>query len=216
MTASADQSAAQSPLVDALVRRILDRAQTVDDGYHRVGLLVAAARAVTENLDLTAALQRIVAVARELVGAQYGALGVIGADGRLERFVHAGMSEQQVTLLGEPPSGKGILGAVITEGTSIRLEHLSHDPRSVGFPAHHPPMDAFLGVPIHVDGTVYGNLYLTERHEGAFDDVDESIIAALAAMAGTAIANSRLYEQSQEDRRWLTESEQLTQNLLSG
>ena len=211
-----DAGAAHSPVVDALVRRILDRASTTDEGYQRIGLLVSAARAVTENLELTAALQRIVAVARELVGAQYGALGVIAPDGALERFLHSGMSEEQVRLLGEPPSGKGILGAVITEGASIRLEHLSHDPRSVGFPAHHPPMDAFLGVPIHVDGTVFGNLYLTERSEGAFDDVDEAIIAALAAMAGTAIANSRLYEQSQEDRRWLTASEQLTQNLLSG
>ena len=211
-----ERTGPHSPMVDTLVRRIVDRAATTDEGYHRVGLLVSASRAVTENLDLTAALQRIVAVARELVGAQYGALGVIGPDGRLERFLHAGLSDEQVRLLGEPPSGKGILGAVITEGASIRLEHLSHDPRSVGFPAHHPPMDAFLGVPIHVDGTVFGNLYLTERNEGAFDDVDESIIAVLAAVAGSAIANSRLYEQSQEDRRWLTASEQLTQNLLSG
>ena len=213
---SGDRATPQSPLVDALVRRIVDRAKTTDEGYERVGLLVSAARAVTEDLDLTAALQRIVAVARELVGAQYGALGVIGPDGRLERFLHAGLSDDQVRLLGAPPSGKGLLGAVITEGASIRLEHLSHDPRSVGFPKHHPPMDAFLGVPIHVDGTVFGNLYLTERHEGGFDDVDESIIAALAAMAGSAIANARLYEQSKEDRRWLTASEQLTQNLLSG
>ncbi len=207
---------APSPVVDALVRRILDRAETLDEGYHRVGLLVSAARAVTEDLELTAALQRIVAVARELVGARYGALGVIGDDGQLERFLHAGLSDEQVRMLGAPPSGKGLLGAVITEGASIRLDHLSRDARSVGFPAHHPPMDAFLGVPIHVDGTVFGNLYLTERAEGAFDDVDESLIAALAAMAGTAIANSRLYEHSQEDRRWLTASEQLTQRLLSG
>ena len=216
MTAARATGEGQSPVVDALVRRILDRAETTDEGYQRVGLLVSAARAVTENLELTAALQRIVAVARELVGAQYGALGVIAPDGALERFLHSGLSDEQVRMLGEPPSGKGILGAVITEGASIRLEHLSHDPRSVGFPPHHPPMDAFLGVPIHVEGTVFGNLYLTERSEGAFDDVDESIIAALAAMAGTAIANSRLYEQSEEDRRWLTASEQLTQHLLSG
>lgn len=216
-TASVDgPGGVQSPVVDALVRRIIDRASTTDEGYHRIALLVSAARAVTENLELTAALQRIVAVARELVGAQYGALGVIAPDGALERFLHSGFTDEQVRALGAPPSGKGILGAVITEGASIRLEHLSHDPRSVGFPPHHPPMDSFLGVPIHVDGTVFGNLYLTERDEGAFDDVDESIIAALAAMAGTAIANSRLYEQSQEDRRWLTASEQLSQNLLSG
>ena len=205
-----------SPSFDALVRRILDRAETLDEGHHKLGLLVSAAQVFAEDLDVTAALQRIVAVARELVGAQYGALGVIGPNGRLERFLHAGLSDEQVTMLGEPPSGKGILGAVITEGASIRLDHLSHDARSVGFPAHHPPMDSFLGVPINIDGTVFGNLYLTERRDGAFDDVDEEIIATLAGMAATAIANSRLYEQSQNDRRWLTESEKLTQRLLSG
>ena len=205
-----------SPDVDVLVRRILERADTLDEGHHKVGLLVSAAQVFAEDLDVTAALQRIVAVARELVGAQYGALGVIGPNGRLERFLHAGLSDEQVRLMGDPPSGKGILGAVITEGASIRLDHLSHDARSVGFPAHHPPMDSFLGVPIDIDGTVFGNLYLTERREGAFDDVDEEIIATLAGMAATAIANSRLYEQSQNDRRWLTESEKLTQRLLSG
>lgn len=202
--------------VDALIERIMQRADGLEEGYRRVGLLVSAAQAVTESLDLTTRLQRIVAVARELVGAQYGALGVLAPDGGLERFLHSGFSDAQVRLLGEPPTGRGILGAVITEGRSIRLEHLSRDPRSIGFPPHHPPMDAFLGVPIRVDGTVFGNLYLTEHREGPFDDIDEAIIAALAAMAGTAIANSRLYGQSQESRRWLAASERLTQRLLSG
>ncbi len=202
--------------LDALVERIMQRAQGLDEGYHRVGLLVSASQAVTESLDLTTRLQRIVGVARELVGAQYGALGVLAPDGGLERFLHCGFTDEQVRLLGAPPTGRGILGAVITEGRSIRLEHLSHDPRSIGFPPHHPPMDAFLGVPIRVDGTVFGNLYLTEHREGPFDDTDEAIIAALAAMAGTAIANSRLYGESQESRRWLAASERLTQQLLSG
>lgn len=202
--------------VDALVERIMQRAEGLDEGYRRVGLLVSAAQAVTESLELTTRLQRIVGVARELVGARYGALGVLAPDGGLERFLHSGFTDEQVQQLGAPPTGRGILGAVITEGRSIRMEHLSRDPRSVGFPPHHPPMDSFLGVPIHVEGTVFGNLYLTEHSEGPFDDIDEEIIAALAAMAGTAIANSRLYEQSQDDRRWLAASERLTQRLLSG
>lgn len=205
-----------SETLDALVERIMQRAEGLDEGYHRVGLLISAAQAVTESLELTTRLQRIVGVARELVGARYGALGVIAPDGGLERFLHSGLTDEQVRLLGEPPTGRGILGAVITEGRSIRMEHLSHDARSVGFPPHHPPMDSFMGVPIHVEGTVFGNLYLTEHSEGPFDDIDEAIIAALAAMAGTAIANSRLYEQSQDDRRWLAASERLTQRLLSG
>ena len=202
--------------LDALVERIMQRAVGLDDGYHRVGLLISASEAVTESLDLTTRLQRIVAVARELVGAQYGALGVLGPDGGLERFLHSGLTDEQVRQLGAPPTGRGILGAVITDRHSIRLEHLSNDTRSVGFPAHHPPMNSFLGVPIHVSGTVFGNLYLTEHDDGPFDDIDEAIIVALAAMAGTAIANSRLYEQSQEDRRWLAASERLTQRLLAG
>lgn len=200
----------------ALVERIMERAEGLAEGYRRVGLLIAAAETVTESLALTPRLQTIVSVARELVGARFGALGVIGPDGRLERFLHSGLDEAEVARMGELPSGRGILGAVITEGRNIRLEHLADDPRSVGFPAHHPPMDSFLGVPIHVGGTVYGNLYLTEHAEGPFDEIDEGIIAALAAMAGTAIANSRLYEQSQDDRRWLAASEHLTQRLLAG
>lgn len=194
----------------------MQRAEGLDDGYHRVGLLISASEAVTESLELTTRLQRIVTVARELVGAHYGALGVLAPDGGLERFLHSGLSDEQVTALGTPPTGRGILGAVITEGRSIRLEHLSSDARSVGFPDHHPAMDAFLGVPIRVEGTVFGNLYLTEHDDGPFDDIDEAIIVALAAMAGTAIANSRLYEQSQEDRRWLAASEGLSQRLLAG
>lgn len=202
--------------LSALVERIMQRADGVDEGFRRVGLLVAAAEAVTENLALTPRLQKIVSVARELVSARYGALGVIGPDGTLERFLHSGLSEDEIARMGPLPTGHGILGAVITEGRAVRLEHLADDSRSVGFPEHHPPMDSFLGVPIHVDGTIYGNLYLTEHSGGAFDEVDEAIITALATMAGTAIANSRLYEQSQDDRRWLAASEQLTQQLLVG
>lgn len=202
--------------VQSLVRRMLDFAPSLDEGMHRVSQLVAAGGTVTEDLDLSAALQRIVAVGRELVGARYGALGVIGADGRLERFLHDGLTDEQVQLLGEPPTGRGLLGAVITEGASIRLDRIDADARSVGFPAHHPPMGSFLGVPIPVQGTVYGNLYLTEREGGTFDDVDEEIIATLAAIAGSAIANSRSFERSQHDRAWLEGAEQLTQSILGG
>ncbi len=202
--------------VESLVTRMLDLAPSLEIGMHRVSQLVAAGGAVTEDLDLSAALQRIVSVARELVGARYGALGVIGADGRLERFLHDGLSDDQVRMLGEPPTGRGLLGAVITEGTSIRLDRIDADARSVGFPDHHPPMGSFLGVPIPVQGSVYGNLYLTERDGGPFDDVDEEIIATLAAIAGSAIANSRSFERSQHDRAWLEGAEQLTQSILGG
>jgi len=206
----------RSSHVDTLVGRVLERASSPQEGHQRLAVLLSAAGAVTQELDLTAALQRIVEVARELVGARYGALGVIAPDGGLERFLHDGFTPQEVERLGPPPTGRGILGAVITEGRSIRLDNLADDPRSVGFPAHHPPMGAFLGVPIPVGDAVFGNLYLTERDDGPFDEVDEAVIATLAAMAGTAIANSRRYEQSRDDRRWLTASEALNQRLLSG
>ncbi|MER3394063.1 MAG: GAF domain-containing protein, partial [Microcella pacifica] len=214
----ADRSsgAPTSPNIESLITRVLDHAASPEEGHRRLAVLLSAAGSVTQELDLTAALQRIVEVARELVGARYGALGVISPDGGLERFLHDGFTAEQVEALGPPPSGRGILGAVITEGQSIRLDTLADDARSVGFPAHHPPMGSFLGVPIPVGDAVFGNLYLTERADGPFDEVDEEVIAALAAMAGTAIANSRRYEQSRDDRRWLAASERLNQRLLAG
>lgn len=220
MTPVEDRSAVDdgpaSEHVETLVQRVLERAATPEEGQQRLAVLLSAAGVVTQELDLTGALQRIVEVARELAGAQYGALGVIAPDGGLERFMHDGLTQEQVDALGAPPSGRGILGAVISEGRTIRLDSLADDERSVGFPEHHPPMGSFLGVPISVDGAVFGNLYLTERADGPFDEVDEAVIATLAVMAATAIANSRRYEQSRDDRRWLAASEHLNQRLLSG
>nr|WP_281364332.1 GAF domain-containing protein [Microcella alkalica] len=168
-------------------------------------------------MDLTHALQRIVEVGRELVGARYGALGVIAPDGSLERFLHSGLTVERAERIGSLPTGHGILGAVVTDARTIRLDRLADDPRSAGFPAHHPPMGSFLGVPIRVGGAVFGNLYLTERAGGdPFDEVDEALITTLAAMAGTAIANSRLYERAQAERRWLEASERVIQRLLAG
>lgn len=205
------------PDTAALIGRILDRAGSPEAGRARLALLLSASQTVTRDLDLTSALQHIVDVARELVGARYGALGVISPDGRLERFVHAGLPEDEAARIGHLPAGHGLLGAVITEGAPIRLDRLDDDPRSVGFPDHHPPMHAFLGVPVLVGEVAYGNLYLTEREGGGpFDDLDQAIIGSLASMAGTAIANSRLYEQARAERRWLEASERLGRRLLSG
>lgn len=201
----------------ALVGRILDGADDPAAGRARLALLLLAAQTVTRELDLTSALQRIVEVARELVGARFGALGVIAPDGHLERFLHSGLSAEEAARIGDLPTGHGILGAVIVDAAPIRLARLDADPRSAGMPAHHPPMGAFLGVPVRVGGAVFGNLYLTERSGGEpFDDLDEAIITTLAAMAGTAIANSRLYERAQTERRWLEASERVIQRLLAG
>ena len=200
----------------ALVEQILARATSPEAARDQLARLVAATQAIGTELELAGALRNVVQVACDLVDAQYGAVGVISAEGLLEEFIHVGMPDDVVAQLGHPPAGLGILGAVITDAAAIRLPDLTRDPRSVGFPAGHPPMESFLGVPIRVRGTVYGNLYLTGARSGGFDDTDEQIILSLAAMAGTAIANARLYEDARLGQRWIAASEEINQGLLSG
>ena len=129
----------------------------------RLGDLLRANASIVERLDLEVVLRRIVEAAMRLVDARYGALGVIAPAGGLERFIHVGVDETTAERIGHLPTGKGLLpGAVITDRAPIRLAHLAEDPRSAGFPDNHPPMDAFLGVPVRVGDRVYGNLYLTQ------------------------------------------------------
>jgi len=202
-------------LID-LVGEILSRAETPAAARDQLARLVAASQAISSDLELPTALHNVVQVACDLASASYGAIGVISPDGMLEEFIHVGMSDGIVAQLGAPPSGHGLLGSVIAEARPIRLEHLSRDERSVGFPHGHPPMESFLGVPVRIGGIVYGNLYLTGSARGQFDDVDEKIILTLATMAGTAIANARLYEEAHLGQRWLAASEEINQRLLSG
>jgi signal transduction histidine kinase len=163
----------------------------------RVQALASAATALAGELDLDEVLYRIVEAGRDLTGAQYVALGVIGPDERLVRFLHIGMDAETVRVIGPEPAGKGILGLLIREPRTIRLEHLASHPASSGFPEGHPPMDTFLGAPIRSGGRIYGNLYLTEKN-GGFDGEDEEWIIMLAAIAGTAIENAQLSERLQE------------------
>src|SRR5690606_39432649 len=111
-----------------------------------------------------------------LVDARYGALGIIAADGTLEQFIHEGMAPEEVERIAHLPEGRGLLGALIEHPHPIRLEHLHDDARSSGFPSGHPPMDSFLGAPIRVRGETFGNLYLTERFDGAFTAEDEELL----------------------------------------
>ncbi len=129
--------------------------------------------------------------------------------------LHFGMDAQTVAEIGHLPEGKGLLGALIDDPHPIRLERLHADPRSVGFPAHHPPMDSFLGVPIRIHGEVFGNLYLTERIDGPFTDEDQELVEGLAAAAASAIENARLYEQSRHNQEWLKASAEVTRQLSS-
>ncbi|MGL5819387.1 MAG: GAF domain-containing sensor histidine kinase [Phycicoccus sp.] len=182
----------------------------------RLRRLVAANEAIVSDLDLATVLRRIVEVAVDLVEARYGALGVITPDGRgLEQFVHVGMEPGVVERIGHLPEGRGILGALIADPRPVRLSHLADDPRSVGFPADHPPMDSFLGVPVRVRGEVFGNLYLTDASAGEFGEHDEAVAVSLAATAGIAVHNARLYADSGHRQEWLLAAADLTRRVLA-
>ena len=163
---------------------------------NRLRALVEAGVALTSELSLDALLQRLVEAAAELTGARYAALGVIDRSGsELERFLTTGMDAETHAAIGELPRGRGILGVLISDDAPLRLHNLGEDPRSVGFPANHPPMSTFLGVPIHLRGVAYGNLYLTEKAGGGdFSEEDEELVGLLASQAAVAIENARLYE----------------------
>ena len=178
--------------------------------------LLEAVVAVGSNLELEVALRQIVEAAVTLVNAGYGALGVVGEGGRLAEFVPVGLSEEQIAQIHHWPEGRGLLGELVTDPQVLRLRHMSAHPRSAGFPEGHPPMKTFLGAPVRIRDEVFGNLYLTEKHDGAeFDDEDEAVLVALGAAAGVAIGNARLYEEARRQQRWLRASAEVTQRLLS-
>ncbi len=169
-------------------------------GLSQLHRLLDAVLAVGSELDLPAVLRTIVESARDLAEAQYAALGVLDEDKtHLEQFITTGIDEPHIRAIGELPKGHGILGVLIADPRPIRLPDLKEHPDSYGFPPNHPPMTSFLGVPIRTRGDVFGNLYLTEKHDGqAFTDVDEELVVALAVAAGIAIENARLHNRLQE------------------
>ncbi|WP_132212995.1 GAF domain-containing sensor histidine kinase [Kribbella steppae] len=178
--------------------------------------LLDAVIGIGTDLDLSGTLDRIVTAACELVGARYGALGVVGPDGkRLVRFITHGVTEEEVAAIGPTPEGHGLLGLLIEQPVPLRLEDLTAHPQSFGFPPNHPPMKRFLGVPIRTRGHVYGNLYLTEKTAGAhFTEEDEHAVTALAAAAGVVIDNARLYADTERRRRWHEVTAEITQLML--
>ncbi len=158
------------------------------------GLLEAAqAMAVQEAPETT--LQLIADRARTLVDARFAALGIVGANGRLERFITSGLDAATRARIGDLPEGHGLLGLIIQEGRSIVVDDISRDPRRSGFPPHHPPMHDFLGVPVAVKGRPVGNLYLTDKRGGHFTDDDRRLVEAFALHAGVALENARLVAQ---------------------
>jgi signal transduction histidine kinase len=188
----------------------VDRPMTQPTELDRLRVLVDAGIALSSELSLDALLQKIVETAAELTAARYAALGVIGKSGQaLERFLTTGIDAETHAAIGELPRGRGILGVLIREARTLRLHDIADDPRSVGFPRHHPPMRTFLGVPIVLRGVAYGNLYLTEKEGGEdFTEEDEELTQLLAAQAAVAIENARLYESS---TRWLRQLESLNE-----
>jgi signal transduction histidine kinase len=181
-------------------------------------VLTAALRAAASGSQLEATLHDIVQAAVRHVDAGYGAMGVLTPDGRrLDRFVIVGMGPEDRDRIGRPPAGHGILGLLVTDPTTLRLDDLSEHPDSTGFPAGHPPMRSFLGVPVRVGEAIFGNLYLTEKSTGGpFTPADVEVAQALAAVAGMAIENARLAERAETRRRWGQAATEMATALLSG
>ncbi|MFF9060331.1 GAF domain-containing protein [Streptomyces sp. NPDC014882] len=203
--------------LDELLEGLQAQVAQVRATRDRVSTLLDAVLAIGSDLDLDVVLRRIAESAVRLVDARYGALGVLGDEGRIRQFITVGMDEDTVGAIGHYPEGLGILGLLIRKPEPLRLADLGSHPEAVGFPAGHPAMTTFLGAPVRVREKVFGNLYLTDKRGGAeFDEEDEAVLRTLAAAAGVAIDNARLYEDTRRREQWLEASSELTRSLLSG
>jgi signal transduction histidine kinase len=179
--------------------------------------LFEAVVSVAAGLELTSTLRRIVQAAVNLSDATYGALGVLGPDGRVRDFIHVGMESEMVADIGTLPTGRGVLGLLIDHPVPIRIEDIASHPAAAGFPEGHPPMQSFLGVPVRVRGRVFGNLYLTDKRDGDhFTSADEHTVSALAAAAAVAIENARLFEFTRLRGLWLDAITRIDNAVLSG
>ena len=203
--------------LDELMSEVRERFVRISDSRRQLAGLLESMLAISSGLDLQDTLRSVVRAAMGLVDAQYGAVGVRGDDGRLSAFIHEGIDPDTRARIGPLPTGDGVLGVLMDRPEVIRLADLACHPASAGFPDHHPPMTTFLGAPILSHGAIFGNIYLTEKADGAtFTEDDEAIIRALAAAAGTAIDNARLYEQSRVQIKWIETTRDLVTDLLSG
>lgn len=205
--------------LDQLLEQLIERAQDVLGTQGRLRGLLAATRAISSDLDLPVLLRRITQAACDLLGARYGALGVIGSDGTLSEFITVGVDEATAAGTGPLPQGAGILGQLIRHPEPLRLADLGAHPAAVGLPPGHPPMGTFLGVPVRVRDQVFGNLYLTEKSAAGrpveFSAEDEELLVALASAAGVAIDNARLFDVAERRQRWLRASADIVRDLLA-
>jgi two-component system, NarL family, sensor histidine kinase DevS len=200
-----------------LLAEVQDRIEQIAEGRDRLDGLVEAMLVITSGLELDATLRTIVHTAIQLVDARYGALGVRGHGHDLVEFIYEGIDDHIRALIGHLPQGRGVLGVLIDDPKPIRLDNIQQHAASVGFPPNHPPMRTFLGVPVKIRDEVFGNLYLTEKANGQpFSEDDEVLVLALAAAAGIAIANARLYAQSRARQAWIEAARDIATEMLSG
>lgn len=201
--------------LDELLQETLDRVGDVVASRERLRALLDAVVGISTSLDLRSTLHSIVEAACGLLNARYGALGVIGPDRHLVEFITHGIDAETHALIGDLPHGRGVLGLLIADPRPVRMPDITTHPRSYGFPPNHPPMHSFLGTPIRIREQVFGNLYLAEK-QGAreFTEDDEEIAVALAAAAGVAIENARLYAVANRRERWLAAAAEITGVLL--
>ena len=203
--------------LDELLAELQGRLQAVLGARDQMHGLLEAVVAIGSGLDLESTLRRIVQTAVGLVDASYGALGVIAEGQVLAEFIPVGMTEDEIGAIHHWPEGRGLLGLLIKEPHPLRLADIAAHRESSGFPAGHPPMGSFLGVPVRVRDEVFGNLYLTnKRGGGEFTEDDEAVLVALGAAAGVAIENARLYEAARRQQRWIQASADVATRLLSG
>ena len=203
--------------LDELLSELQGRLQAVLGARDQMRGLLEAVIAISSGLDLESTLRRIVETAVRLVDASYGALGVIGDDKQLAEFIPVGLSDNEIGQIHHWPEGRGLLGLLIKEPQPLRLASIAAHAESSGFPAGHPAMESFLGVPVRVRDEVFGNLYLTnKRGGGEFTEDDEAVLQALGAAAGVAVENARLYEAARRSQRWIQASAEITTELLSG
>jgi signal transduction histidine kinase len=203
--------------LDELLGELQARIRAVLATRDQMRGLLQSVVAISSGLDLESTLRRIVETAVGLVDATYGALGVIGEDGRLAEFIPIGLSSEEIERIHHWPEGHGLLGLLIDDPRPLRLADITDRAESSGFPAGHPPMGSFLGVQVRIRDEVFGNLYLTnKRGGGEFTDDDEAVLIALGAAAAVAVENARLYETARRQQRWVQASAEVTTRLLSG
>ena len=201
--------------LDGLLRQLADRAQDVTAAQTRLRRLLRAHRMVGSDLALAVVLRRLVEAACELVHAPYGALTVLAPGGGLEHFIHVGVDDDTAARIRQAPEGKGLLGAVTLTASPTWVRDIAQDPRSTGLPPHHPLVTNLLGVPIRVREEVFGGLYLAGHDDAGVNAEDEELVSSLAATAGVAIENARLFDESRRRQVWLQASTAITRQLLS-